>query len=123
MGTKPHAVVAVIDDDPGTRKATGRLLRAHGFHAECLTSAEAFLAWEGPDPACLVLDVQLGGMSGIELGRYLQALGSRLPIIFITARTDESTRQRAMEAGCVAYLRKPFQSCSLVNAITMALRE
>jgi hypothetical protein len=77
-----------------------RLLRAHGFHPECFASAEAFLAREGLGPACLVLDVQLGGMSGIALRHHLQALGSRLPIIFITALTDEATRQKATERPC-----------------------
>jgi FixJ family two-component response regulator len=115
-------VVAIVEDDPGALKATERLVRAHGFRAEGFASAEAFLAREsGQEPACLVLDIHLKGMSGMELRRYLNANGSRLPVIFITAADDHATRREAMQAGCVAYLQKPFSSRLLIDAINKAI--
>jgi FixJ family two-component response regulator len=111
-------VIAVVDDDPDMLKAIGRLLAAHGFRPEAFASAEAFLnrSW-AREPACLVLDIQLGGMSGIDLQRRLKASGSRVPIIFITAIEDEAARGEAINAGCVAYLRKPFMARLLIGAI------
>ena len=114
--------IAVIDDDPTMLRAVERLLRAKGFDVEAFASAEAFLEAAGASKAtCLVLDIHLGGMSGIELRRRLIASGSELPIIFITALDDETTRKEAMEAGCVAFLRKPFLADSLVGAINKAI--
>jgi FixJ family two-component response regulator len=114
-------VVAVIDDDPAMRKAIERLLGAKGFDVEAFASAEAFLAGAAASEAtCLVLDIHLGGMSGIELRRRLAESGSRLPVVFITALDDEATRKEAMEAGCVAFLRKPFLSHLLIDAIEKA---
>jgi FixJ family two-component response regulator len=114
-------VVAVIDDDPTMLKAIERLLSAKGFDAEVFTSAEAFLEGATASKAtCLVLDIHLGGISGIELRRRLTTSGSRLPVIFITALDDEATHKEAMEAGCVAYLRKPFPAHLLIGAIDKA---
>ena len=114
-------VVTVIDDDPAMLKAIERLLGAKGFDVEAFPSAEAFLAGAAASEAtCLVLDIHLGGMSGIELRRRLAESGSRLPVIFITALDDEATRKEAMEAGCVAFLRKPFLSHLLIDAIEKA---
>lgn len=117
----PRKVVAIVDDDPAMLKAVGRLLRAMGFDAITFPSAEAFL--EGATackPECLVLDINLGGISGIELRRQLASSGCDLPIIFITAVDDEPTHREATEAGCVAFLRKPFPAKSLVDAIDRA---
>ena len=115
-------IIAVIDDDPMMLKAVERLLRAKGFDVEVFTSAEGFLEVAGASKAtCLVLDIHLGGMSGIELRRRLIASRSELPIIFITALDDETTRKEAIEAGCVAFLRKPFLANSLVGAINKAI--
>jgi len=116
----PQKTIAVVDDDPDMLKAIGRLLAAHGFRSEIFASAEAFLArnW-ALEPACLVLDIHLGGMSGIDLQRRLMASGSRLPVIFITAVEDEAARREAMSAGC-AYLRKPFTARLLIGAIAEA---
>jgi FixJ family two-component response regulator len=114
-------LVTVVDDDPGMLKAIGRLLQAKGFDVEVFASAEAFLARSATTEAeCLVLDIHLGGMSGIELRRRLVAAGSQLPVIFITALDDEATRKKATEAGCVAFLRKPFPSHLLIDAIEKA---
>ena len=117
----PQRVVAIIDDDVDILKAICRLLKAHGFRLESFASAEAFLARDGAhELACLVLDIHLGGISGIELQRRLKASGCRLPIIFITAIEDDATRREAMAAGCVAYLRKPFAARLLIDAIDNA---
>jgi FixJ family two-component response regulator len=114
-------VVAVVDDDPSMLKAIERLLRAHGFDAASFASAEAFLGCDAASAAdCLVLDIHLGGMSGIELRRRLTASSSTLPIIFITAVDDEATYWEAIEAGCVACLRKPFPAVLLIGAINEA---
>ena len=116
-------VVSVIDDDPAVLKATARLLRTKGFEVEAFASAEAFLAGTTETKAsCLVLDIHLTGISGIELRRRLTASGSELPVIFITALDDDATRKEAMEAGCIAFLRKPFLSHLLVEAIEKAAR-
>jgi FixJ family two-component response regulator len=111
--------VTVIDDDPTMLKAIERLLRVKGFDVETFASAEAFLAGTGK-ATCLVLDIHLGGMSGIELRRRLVASGAEPPTIFITAVDDEATRNEATKAGCVAYLRKPFLASLLVGAIDKA---
>ena len=88
---------------------------------ETFASAEAFLACGATRPTtCLVLDIKLGGMSGIELRRRLKVSNPNLPVIFITAIDSEATRKEAMEAGCVAYLQKPFLSHALIEAIERA---
>jgi FixJ family two-component response regulator len=111
--------VTVIDDDPTMLKAIERLLRVKGFEVETFASAEAFLAGTGK-AGCLILDIHLGGMSGIELRRQLVASGVEPPTIFITAIDDETTRKEATKAGCIAYLRKPFLASLLMGAIDKA---
>jgi FixJ family two-component response regulator len=119
---KPTKTIAVVDDDPSMLRGIVRLLSAHGFGTQAFASAEAFLDDAGArSAACLVLDIHLGGISGIELRRRLTASGSRLPVIFITAHDDEATREQAIAAGCIAYLRKPFSSHLLINAIKEAI--
>ena len=111
-------VVAVVDDEPAVLTGLKRMLNASGVAAEVFASAEEFLARGARDePVCLVIDINLGGMSGIELRRHLSAAGSRIPVIFITARDDEATRRDAMQAGCAAYLGKPFSGRVLLDAI------
>jgi len=118
---KPPTIVAVVEDNPSMLKGLQRLLSARGLAPEVFASAEAFLASSAPArAACLVLDVQLAGMSGLELQRRLAASGSKLPIIFVTAFDNETTRMRAIEAGCLAYLRKPFSAQLLFDAIDKA---
>ena len=115
-------VVFVVDDDPGMLKGVERLLQVRGLHAELFDSGEDFLNRADPRAAiCLVLDIHLSGMSGIELMRRLACAGCRLPVIFITAKDSESTRKAAVEVGCFAYLRKPFPSQLLVDAIEASL--
>jgi FixJ family two-component response regulator len=96
-------------------------LRASGFDTEAFPSAEALLDCSTRrEPACFLLDIQLGGMSGIDLRRRLAALGSTVPVIFMTAFDDDATRQEAVATGCIAYLQKPFPARSLIGAIDLA---
>jgi FixJ family two-component response regulator len=114
-------VVAVVDDDPGMRKATATLLSALGYCTELFSSGKAFLdAANASKAACLVVDVQLGDISGLEMWRQLEAAGCKFPIIFMTACDDEALHSQAMEFGCVAYLRKPFSADLLIEAIAKA---
>jgi FixJ family two-component response regulator len=115
-------MIAVVDDDPSLLKGIVRLLSAHGFHAQAFRSAEAFLDEKNArKAACLILDINLGGISGIELRRQLTASGFNPPAIFITALDDEATLREATAAGCVACLRKPFSATSLIGAINGAI--
>ena len=98
------------------------MLNAHGFMTEEYSSAEAFLSRGASSKIeCLVLDVDLGGMSGIELQRQLRDSGSKLPVIFITALEDGALEAEAARAGGIAYLHKPFPGALLINAINSAL--
>jgi FixJ family two-component response regulator len=116
-----HKVIAIVDDDQTMQKAIERLLAAHGFVTQVFASAEAFLDSRAANvAACLILDIHLGGMSGIELRRRLNAVRSILPVIFITAADDEETQDAATQVGCVAYLRKPFSAKLLMSEIGKA---
>jgi FixJ family two-component response regulator len=115
--------IAIIDKDQGVRRAISRLLRAHGFRAQGYASAEAFLFRGRMDePACLVLDIELDGVSGMELLDRLNADGSSVPIVVMTAVDDESTQRSVLEAGCAAYLQKPSSAELLLDAIANAMR-
>jgi|SRR6516162_3196030 len=115
--------VAIIDKDRGVRRAVSRLLRAHGFRAQGYASAEAFLLRGRLDePACLVLDVELDGMSGMELLDRFKADGSSVPIVVMTAVDDENTQQSVLQAGCCTYLHKPSSAELLLAAIEKAVR-
>ena len=110
--------IAIIDDNPSMLKGLDRLLSAHGFRVQTFTSAELFLERFAECKAdCLLLDIHLGGISGIDLQRRLTSSGTDLPVIFMTAIDNEATRQEAFDAGCVAYLRKPFLANLLIDAI------
>jgi FixJ family two-component response regulator len=117
-----RTVVAVVDDDLLIRQATATLLSALGYYTELFASSEAFLdAATRSEASCLVVDIQLGDVSGVELGRQLTANGFTFPIIFMTASDDETIRNGAMQLGCVAYLRKPFPAYELIDAIVKAI--
>jgi FixJ family two-component response regulator len=119
---KRQKIVAIIEDDASMLRAAGDLLDAHGFATATFTSAEEFLARGKPGKIdCLLLDIDLGGMSGIELRRRLKVWGSQLPIIFMTALDDDATERQALAAGCAAFLRKPFAHGALIAAIKKAL--
>jgi FixJ family two-component response regulator len=114
--------VAVVDDDRSMLVGVERLLNAHGFATKVFASAEAFLDRAAAAAAdCLVVDIDLGGMSGIELRRRLADRGCAVPTIFMTALDDEATHARALEAGCIAYLLKPFPSRCLIDAVKIAV--
>jgi FixJ family two-component response regulator len=117
-----RTVVAVVDDDLAMRKAMANLLSALGYCTELFASGEAFLgAATRSKASCLIVDIQLGDISGVELGRQLAATGSKVPIIFMTASDDETIRSGATQLGCVAYLRKPFPADELIYAIVKAI--
>jgi FixJ family two-component response regulator len=119
---KRRKIVAVVDDDPSMLNAAESLLDAQGFATMVFASAEEFLdRGAATQVDCLLLDIHLGGVSGIELRRRLKDSGSMLPVIFMTALDDEAMRERAIKAGCVAFLRKPFQARQLVDAIKKAV--
>ena len=115
-------VVIVVDDNASLLKSLVRLLAHHGIDSRTFASAEALLESDSVQTAtCLMLDIHLGGISGIELQRWLAASGSKRPVIFMTASDDEATRNEEMDAGCIAYLRKPFAGQVLLDAIGKAV--
>lgn len=114
--------VAIIDGDPVTRTATKELLSAFGYTTYSYITAEAFLRAAPASKAdCLVIAVQLGDVSGLELARRLAAAGRKFPLIFMTASDDETVQSQAWELGCVACLRKPFSADRLLEAIVKAV--
>jgi FixJ family two-component response regulator len=111
-------VVAVVDDDPSMLRAADDLLGAHGFATLKFSSADEFLEGGAAAKAdCLLLDIHLGGMSGLELRQKLKASHPKLPVIFMTALADEAIRQQAVQAGCATFLQKPFPAHQLIQAI------
>ncbi len=115
-------LIAVVDDDDAFRKAALNLLKACGFAAEGFPSAEEFLDtphWS--ETGCLILDLQMPGMSGLELQSYLARADRLIPIIFITARGCEESRKEAMRAGASDFLPKPFSEGALLRALHKAL--
>src|SRR6202795_3500554 len=117
-----QTVVIVVDDDAGLLRSVARLLAHQGIESRTFASAEALLERDNVQTAsCLLLDIHLGGISRIELQRRLAASGSKWPVIFMTANDDEPTRNQAMDAGCIAYLRKPFAGQVLLDAIGKAV--
>ena len=117
------SLISIVDDDDALRNSLDDLIRSIGFRTQGFPSAEAFLSSnQVHDTACLILDVRMAGMNGLELQRQLVATHCRIPIIFITSHEDEDARKRALEAGAVAYLYKPFREEELLNAIDAALK-
>src|SRR5690349_19917390 len=115
-------VVVVIDDDQSFRRSTERMLRAYGLDVRSFATATEFVNSRPPDaPSCLVLDVRMPGLSGLELQRELAALDIAIPIIFITGHSDIPMTVQAMKAGAFEYLTKQFQEQELLRAIEQAL--
>ena len=111
--------VAVIDDDDSARSALGRLLRAAGWYPVLFDSAERFLdGMRDHDWLCLIADVQLGGMSGIELQSKLRTEAVALPVIVITGNQSTSLKESAINAGCAAFLSKPFSGDAVLSLLT-----
>jgi len=120
--TESEPIVFVVDDDLSVRRSTERLIRSAGLKVQSFASAREFLKNRQPEgPACLVLDVRMPGLSGIELQRELVQSGIHLPIIFITAHGDIPMTVRAFKAGAVEFLTKPFRSRDLMGAVRAAL--
>ena len=116
-------LMALVDDDDALRNSLDNLLRSVGFRVQGFASAEAFLqAQHAPETACLLLDVRLPGMNGLELQRQLVAAHWAMPIIFVTAYADDDARTRALAAGAVAFLYKPCREEDLLHAIEAALK-
>jgi FixJ family two-component response regulator len=117
-----HPQVYVIDDDESMRRSIKRLLKAHGFEAETFASADDFLSLaRAARPACLVLDLSLPGMSGIDLQKEMEKRKIDLPIVFITGYGDVPTSVEAMKGGAVDFLTKPFNAKALIDAVGRAM--
>jgi two-component system response regulator FixJ len=115
-------IIAIVDDDEPLREALGSLLKAAGFAIDAFASAEEFLdSHDRKKMACLILDVRLPGMSGIELQRRLAESGDRIPVIFVSAHGDVSLREMVMKAGAVGFLNKPVRSDALLREIHAAI--
>jgi FixJ family two-component response regulator len=115
-------VISVVDDDTSFRRATARLIHSLGHTVASFGSAEEFLrSGRLDDTACLVSDVKMPGMDGIELQSRLRQQGCRLPVIFITAHPDTHARSRAMASGAVGFLNKPFRDDELISCLDRAL--
>jgi FixJ family two-component response regulator len=119
---KPH-VVSIVDDDKAVRDALGNLLESVGLRAEAFASAEEFVNSNNvKNRSCLILDVQLPRMSGLELQRHLYNKSDFIPIIFITGHANDEVRSRALQDGAVSFLYKPFSSEDLLSAVHSTLK-
>ncbi len=123
MREKAEHWVTIVDDDPSICEATISLLKANGFRTRSFCSAAEFLnSAQLDDTGCLILDLRLSGMSGLELQRHLPRENRRIPIIFITAHGTPEIRDEAMRAGAIAFLSKPFSEEALLNSIRLAFQ-
>lgn len=121
--TENQSVVMIVDDDDSIRKAVRRLMKSFGLAVETFASAEDFLGSDWPEKtSCLILDVHMPDMNGLELQERLVASSFAIPIIFITAFNDDRARAQALNAGAVGYLIKPFADEELLNCIHSALK-
>ena len=115
-------MISIVDDDESVRDALRTLLRSMGYHVGTFASAEQFLDADAlRETECLILDIRMPGMSGLELQRRLKSLDSAVPIIFVTAHDDQTIRRQATEAGAVDFFSKPFEASALVAAVQAAL--
>jgi FixJ family two-component response regulator len=123
VSTRPRRI-SIVDDDASIREALKGLMRSVRFDVEAFASAEEFLASERlNDTDCLILDVVLPGMSGFDLQHHLNTERRGIPIVFITAHSDDSSRQRALKAGATVFLAKPVRRESLFKAIQSAIQQ
>ena len=122
MMAKP-SLISIVDDDESVRESVSSLVRSAGFGTTVFASAEEFLnSAQLRDTACLILDLRMPGMSGLELQRRLSDADYRIPIIFITAQRNEGDRMQALKAGAVDFLYKPFSENALLKAVDTALQ-
>jgi FixJ family two-component response regulator len=116
------SVISVIDDDASVRAAANNLLSSHGYLVHAFASAEEFLqSARLDDSSCVIADLQMPAMSGLDLLTHMRAKGYALPFIFITAFPEENVRARALKAGAICFLAKPFAGPALINCIETAL--
>jgi FixJ family two-component response regulator len=116
-------VISVIDDDASVRAATNNLLGSHGYVVQTFASAEEFLqSSELHNSSCVIADVQMPAMSGLDLLMHMRALGHDASFIFITAFPDEGLRARALQAGAIGFLAKPFAAPALISCLETALK-
>jgi FixJ family two-component response regulator len=116
-----NLTISIVDDDPAVRDALWRLMDSAGLAATSFASAEEFLTCPSRDEtSCLILDVRMPGMDGLELQRHLAASNWKVPIIFISAHAEAGARERALQAGAVEFFEKPFSSAALLDAIDAA---
>jgi FixJ family two-component response regulator len=116
-------LIAIVDDEEPVRNATKSLVRSLGYHASTFGSADDFLKSEQiHDTSCVITDVQMPGLSGLDLQDRLIARGHRVPIIFMTGCSDDNVRARAMKAGAVCFLNKPFDEGHFIECIEKALK-
>ena len=116
--TRDERLVVIVDDDSSVRKSTRRLIRSLGYRAEAFGSAEEFLeSGQATNTACLILDVRMPRIDGLELQRRLAGSDTQIPIVFITAQASEDEEQRALRAGAVAFLRKPVGKEALLGVL------
>jgi FixJ family two-component response regulator len=119
---KKRPLISIVDDDESMREAIRGLMKSLGYRAEALASAEEFLNSRSlHSTSCLIADMQMPGMTGLELHRRLMAAGEKIPTILITAYPEESVRQRAMADGVVCYLSKPFEENDLLSCVNASL--
>jgi FixJ family two-component response regulator len=115
--------ISVVDDDESTRKSTTLLIESFGFRAAGFESAESLLrSGQLGETLCLIVDVRMPGMNGLQLQRHLASSGYKFPIVFITAYDNKESRQQALQAGAVAFLSKPFDDELLLETIRATLR-
>ena len=117
-----NPVIAIVDDDEASREALGFLIKSLGFCGEAFASAAEFLGWERlPETGCLIADINMPGMTGVELHRHLVKTGRAIPTVLITAYPDDSVRDRALADGVIAYLSKPCGESALLACVHSAL--
>jgi FixJ family two-component response regulator len=123
VGERDRSLIAAVDDDESMRRSLRNFLRSVGFRVETFASGEEFLrSGERAHCGCLVLDLRMNGMSGLDLLRHLRAAGDGISVVILTGHGDDETRQRCLQAGAVAVLGKPFHHDALLNAVRTALR-
>jgi FixJ family two-component response regulator len=119
---KSETVIAIVDDDPSVREGLGSLIRSAGWRVETFASAQEFLARSGGEaPSCMVLDLQLPGLSGLDLQKRIAEVGVEIPIVFLTGHGNIPASVQAMKAGAVEFLTKPFDEEDLLRAIREAI--
>ena len=121
--TEQVPLVAIVDDDASVRQSTDRLIRSFGYRTQVFGSGREFVSSEAADrAACLLLDVRMPGMDGLDVQRTLAQRGARIPIVFVTGQASDDEERRARSAGAVAFLRKPVAPASLRQAIENGVR-